>query len=250
METATEPSAPTLPSIFEAVLRVTTTTRPAARRRRIGLWAGLVAISAGAGIAVVFGSRRRGLVAGGVAALALGALRVQLARWFTETPSYEVEAQVGELELRRYPTQIEARAQVQTLNLDAAIDRGYGRLACYVYGANAEAEDLIRTTPVITTMRDGSYSTAFVMPPEREIASLPEPDDSRVVLHEVPDRRIAALAFRGPFTRENVATHERALLQQVVAAGLAARGSVSFACYDSPATLPFLRRNELWIEIV
>ena len=61
---------------------------------------------------------------------------------------------------------------------------------------------------------------------------------------------IAALRFRGRFTRENVASHERVLLRHVVDAGMATRGSIRFAAYDSPLTLPVLRRNEVWIETV
>ena len=53
-----------------------------------------------------------------------------------------------------------------------------------------------------------------------------------------------------PETTSGGETYERELLTQLVDAGLSARGSVAFACYDSPTTLPFLRRNELWIEIV
>jgi hypothetical protein len=220
------------------------------RARRLGVWAGLVAISAGAGIASALSSPRRGLVAGGIAALALGALRLQLARWFVPAPSYRVEQRTGDLELRHYPMRIEARTDVDAHELDAALDAGYGRLACYVYGANAEGERLARTTPVTVSMTDGVYRAAFVMPPARPIATLPQPDDLRVELREVPERRIAALAFRGRHTRANVEAHERRLLRGLVDAGLVGRGSVTLACYDSPLTLPALRRTEVWIEIV
>jgi hypothetical protein len=246
METVTDQ----LPSIFDHFPRVATTAKRSPRRGKIGLWTGLVGISAGAGIAVALGSGKRGLITGGVAALALGALRWQLARWFTETPAYDVEGTLGALELRRYPVRIEARAEVEDRDFESALDTGYGRLACYVYGANTNDEDLVRTTPVLVTMRDGAYTTSFVMPPGRDLGSLPHPDDPRLELREVPARRIAALGFHGRFTNENVEAHERALLKQLVDAGLSARGSVVFAAYDSPATLPMLRRNELWIEVM
>jgi hypothetical protein len=250
METATHPQPAKLPSIFDQFASLETAGQRATRRRKLGIWTGLVAISAGAGVATALGSTKRGILAGGIAALALGALRWQLARWFSETPDYDVVHRIGELEVREYAARIEAHTQHETADLESAIDRGYGRLACYVYGANANREDLERTTPVLTTMRDGIYATAFVMPLGRTVGSLPQPDDIRVEIREVPARRVAVLAFRGRFTRENVEAHERELLQQLVDAGLSARGSVAFACYDSPATLPALRRNELWIEIV
>ena len=103
--------------------------------------------------------------------------------------------------------------------------------------------------PVLTAMRDGRYNVSFVMPPGRTITELPRPDHVGVELREVPARQIAALRFHGRFTRDNIAAHERTLMQQLIDAGLSARGSIAFAAFDSPATLPLLRRNELWIEL-
>jgi hypothetical protein len=211
----------------------------------------LLAVPAAAGIAVARAtSRGRGILAGGLAALALGALRVELARWFTPEPAFAVEATIANLELRRYPARIEAVATVGDIALEAALDHGYSRLASYCYGANYRGELLKRTMPILTAMQDGRYSVAFVMPPGLALQELPRPSHPGVELRQVPARRLAVLRFRGRFTRDNIAAHERILLAQLVDAGLSARGSVTFAAFDTPATLPLLRRNELWIEIV
>lgn len=245
MDAATDPA--TLPS-FESMPGPVTPGMPL-HLPRLGMMTGMLAIAAGAGALTALTSRRRGLAIGGVAAVVLGALRWQLARWFTATPAYEVEARIGGLEIRRYPLRIEARTATTAPDLDRAVDASYGRLACYVYGANAAHEDLERTTPVLTARYDGTYVTSFVMPPGRALGSLPRPDDSRIELREVPPRRIAVRAFAGACTRASFEAHERELLRALVGAGIAARGGVTFACYDSPATLPSLRRSELWIEI-
>ncbi len=250
MQTALDPTPTPLPSIFDHFPRAATTSKHPILVRESSLYFGLVAVAAGAGVAVALGARKRGLVAGGLAALALGGLRWQLARWFTETPAYEVERSAGELELRRYPLRIEARSAIDVHDFESVLDRGFGRLACYIFGANTDSVDLPMTTPVVTTMHDGVYSMAFGMPPGRSISSLPRPDDARIELREVPERRVAVMQFRGRFTKANVERHERKLLKQLVKAGLSARGSVAFAAYDSPFTVPFLRRNELWIEVI
>jgi hypothetical protein len=133
--------------------------------------------------------------------------------------------------------------------LAQALDQGYARLASYVGGDNHTGEALDRTAPVITAMRDGRYVVSFIMPPGRTLASLPTPSHPGVALREVAGRAIAALRFRGRFTRDNIAAHERTLLAHVLDAGLAARGSVMFAAFDWPVTLPVIRRNELWLEV-
>ncbi|HEU0030554.1 MAG TPA: heme-binding protein [Kofleriaceae bacterium] len=250
MHSATEPQQATLPSIFDHFPRPATIGNPAVEQRNLGFWAGLLAIAAGTGAATALGAGKRGVVTGGVAALALGALRWQLSRWFTHTPQYVVEQRLGDLEIRRYPMRIEARAGIDEHDFEKALARGFGRLACYSFGANSHHEDLAMSTPVITTMHDGAYTMGFVMPPGRDLGSLPRPDDPRIHLREVPERRIAVLKFRGPFTRANIEAHEGELLRKLVDAGLSARGSVAFAGYDSPMTLPLLRRNEVWMEVV
>jgi hypothetical protein len=228
-----------------------TQARHSVRWRRAAVWAGLAAAPVAAGYLVSrLTSRRTGLLAGGLTALAVGALRVELARWFTPEPAFHAEGELRDLELRYYPARIEARAVVDSPGLEGALDQGYRRLAAYHFGANADRELVARTTPVLTAMRNGRYEVSFVMPPERTIASLPAPNHAGIELHEVPAHRVAVLPFRGRFTRDNVSNHERTLLERLVDTGLSARGSVTFAAFDSPATAPWLRRNELWIEIL
>lgn len=251
MEPMLYPSpTPALPSIFERFPPASTQGLPAANRRRIAFRSSLLSIPIAAGLGWALRSRRAAFVAGGIVTVALGALRWQMGRWFLPTPMYEVEARIGNLELRGYPLQVEACTELHTSVFEDALDRGFARLACYIFGANAASVDISMTTPAITTMHAGVHAMSFIMPPGWPLSSLPEPEDPRVLLRETPARRIAALAFRGRFTAENVRRHEDVLLQAVLEAGLVARGSVMFAAYDSPATLPFLRRNEVWIQIV
>ncbi|HWU88085.1 MAG TPA: heme-binding protein [Kofleriaceae bacterium] len=209
----------------------------------------LLAIPFATGLGWALRSRRAGFVAGGLATFALGALRWQMARWFLPTPAYAVDGRIDALELRIYPVQVEAATELRVPIFEKALDQGFTRLASYIFGANVISEDIPMTTPVIITMHGGRYEMVFVMPPGRPVASLPQPDDPRVFLREAPERRLAVLPFRGRLTRENVSRHENRLLEVVLDAGLATRGSVGFAAYDAPATLPFLRRNEVWIEV-
>ena len=250
MNLATEQSRPTLPSIFEQFPRVSTQSRHAIKLRKTLFFASLAAVPAAVGVALGLSSWKRGALAGGVAALALGALRMQMARWFTEEPDYVSNGSFDDLQLRTYPARIEAVTEVDANEFEEALDLGFNRLACYIDGANGDREVIEMVAPVVTTMRDGRYSMTFVMPPGYDLGSLPRPDDQRVTLMESGEKRIAALRFHGRFTKENIAKHERILLKQLVDAGLSARGSVQFAGYDSPMTLPALRRNELWIEVV
>lgn len=244
-----QPPTSLLPTLLDPLAPVSTQGSAAAPGRRRAFRRALLAIPAAVGIGWALRSRRAGMVAGGLATLALGALRWQMSRWFCESPAYITDAQIGVLELRTYPRAIEARAELEARSFEEAIDLGFARLACYAFGANAAYEDIEMLTPVIASVSDGVYAMTIAMPPGRTLGSLPAPDDPRVVLREAPERRYAVLGFSGRFSRENVGAQERRLLRHVLGLGLAARARVGVAMYDSPATLPFLRRNEVMIEI-
>lgn len=220
------------------------------KSRKIAYYAGMVALPAAVG-ALVGRTRRStllGSVAGGLTAFTMLGLRWQLARFFTEQPAYDVEEHIGRLEIRRYHPTVTARTRVATSNYDWALQTGFKKLAGYIFGDNFNGEKLAMTAPVQTSDRDG-FVMSFVMPKGRSLATLPKPNDSEVELDEVPERRVAVLRFSGRYRGTDVHAHEDQLLKLVKQAGLVATSEPMFAGFDSPSTLPFLRRNEVWVEV-
>jgi hypothetical protein len=232
-----------------AMSEVSLETKPGVRRwpREFALAGGALAGAVGVGAAVgaLTGSRRAGYVAGGCVALLAGAFRWQLQRWFTIQPDYKVERRIGVLEVRRYAPRVVARTRVDA-GFESAIDEGFRRLAGYIFGGKRHIQ---MTTPVEADQAAGGRIVAFTMPPGRSLDNLPHPEDPRVELAELPERRIAVLRFRGPYSADIVEEMERQVRQRVADAGLAGRGDPMFAGYDPPSTLPFLRRVEVWLEL-
>ncbi|MBL8950169.1 MAG: heme-binding protein [Myxococcaceae bacterium] len=189
---------------------------------------------------------RVGLFAGAAAAV-LNVLRWQLQRFVTPKPDYQVLRRIGDLEVRRYPRLTLAQTDVE-LDFDGSLDEGFDRLASYIFGKNATDQKMPMTAPVTTQHRRDGHTISFVMAPEHA-AALPEPKDSRVRLYSQRARTIAALKFTGRYDGESVREATEALLRAVHEAGLERRGEPLFAGYDAPATLPPLRRNEVWVEL-
>jgi hypothetical protein len=223
------------------------------------------------------GVQRRRLSRGALSALGLavgfGLFRWQLQRLFTEEPKYEIERRVGKLEIRRYPKMVYAETTVSTASWRTALGEGFYRLARYIFGGNGRGERLSMTAPVamdsvrhprdedtggewiemtapVTTVATAEgYTVRFVMPEGRAIDQLPPPKDARVELREAPAKRVAVIRFAGPFTASSAEARSRELIALAKDAGYAPTGTATFAGYDPPSTLPFLRRNEAWIEI-
>jgi hypothetical protein len=229
-------------------------TQPHANRiaRSIGLGAVALggALGLGAGVAVLTGSRREGLLAGGLTAVVAAAVRWQLQRWFTDEPAYEVQRRLGKLEIRRYEPRVEAHVRVATLDFEAALEQGCRTLADYISGENLGGEKLRMTTPVISHPRATTHTIVFVMPPGRSRGALPVPENDAIRLVEQPVRRMAVFGYHGRYTNENFQAAQATLHELVAEAGLEPEGEPMFAGFDPPTTLPFLRRCEVWIELV
>ena len=231
---------------------IATAPRGSAKVRKVLFGAALAAIPAAVGtvVGVLTRSRRTGVITGGITALGLGVYRWQLERTFNDEPDYEVEARIGDLEIRRYPARVEARTAVAEEGFEEALDAGFKRLAKYIFGENGSSEKLGMTTPVFAKRFDSfDHNVSFVMPIHRTSASLPAPKDPAIELVEIPGQRVAVLCFGGKRSAALIAEKTAELKRLVGEANLAAKGEAGYAGFDPPWTLPFLRRNEVWIEV-
>lgn len=178
-----------------------------------------------------------------------------------ETPEYEVVESQGNIEIRRYGPMIIAEVQVEGEREDAISD-GFRLLADYIFGNNTVKQDTAMTAPVQQQSAEismtapvqqqsagGSWRVSFVMPSEYTLATLPEPKNGRIAVKEVPFKKFVVVTFSGTYSDENIKEHEERLMDYVEANGIPVFGSVKYAFYNPPWTLPPMRRNEIMIEI-
>jgi hypothetical protein len=208
-----------------------------------------------------------------LASCAAGVLRWQFSRTFTWQPPYRIEFDYGRLQIRRYAPQIQAQTTIDDQSWLDALNEGFTRLADYLFGANELERKLPMTTPIMISVTAARRELQSWKPPSvAELSELngptsrvmalvvpthltvtaqdpPAPKDERVRLLGVPERRVAALCFRGNYAGDLPAQKRNELLFLLKCAGLKAASEVWFAGYDSPSTLPLLRRNEVLVEL-
>jgi hypothetical protein len=189
-------------------------------------------------------------------------VRWQAARHFSPEPPYTVLRTLAPgIELRRYDAMVLAETETGG-GYESAPYEGFRRLAGYIFGGNRgaesigmtapvthEGERLAMTTPVTHAPEGSGHVIGFVMPEGRSVSSLPAPNDARVRFREVPARTIAVLRYAGFADEESFRARTAELTEALRAAGLAPTGAPVSARYDPPSVLPFLRRNEVWIEV-
>ena len=179
-----------------------------------------------------------------------------------ERPKYEVISSTDNIEMRVYAPMIIAEVDVQG-ERKQAINDGFRLLADYIFGNNTVQQTISMTAPVQQQANqkiamtapvqqqeaDGVWKVSFVMPSKYSIQTLPKPNNSSVKLIEIPATRFIVIEFSGTNSSENITKYERRLMAHIKENGIVTTGAPKYAFYNPPWTLPFMRRNEIMMEI-
>ena len=163
-----------------------------------------------------------------------------------EEPKYELLDTLDNVELRLYGPSIQATTALRGSNQTTS---GFRRLAGYIFGGNDSGQTIAMTAPVQETLTAGPSVMAFTMPSGFSMESLPAPDSEKVVLREVPERLVASLSFGGWATSGKVGRKIASLLKTLERHNATVESAPVLNQYNPPWTLPFLRRNEIAVEV-
>jgi hypothetical protein len=180
-----------------------------------------------------------------------------------EEPKYTLISQENGYEIREYEDYILAETTINGAeNRDEASRKGFSIIAGYIFGDNIKKDKISMTVPVNTEKIDmtmpvnteeeadsGAYNVSFVMPSKYTLETLPEPNDKRVKLREVPAHKVAVRRFSWTTSESAFTKNEAELLKALSRDGVDTVGAVNVARYNTPFTIPFMLRNEVHIEV-
>ena len=208
-------------------------------------------------------TRRKKIITASVIVL----IAIGLASWGpimsnVEKPDYTVTLTEKNIEIREYSPMITASVRVSGERKEA-IRKGFRLVADYIFGNNAINTKIAMTAPVeqresqkiamtapVQQQRDGqSWEISFVMPKEHSIDTLPTPKNSEVTLSEIASKQFVVIKFSGRNTDSNIEEYTNQLEKFAVDNSIQTIGSPKYAFYNPPWTLPFLRRNEVMLEL-
>lgn len=196
--------------------------------------------------------------------LALAGCSVVGVRGGTEEPAFEVVAQADGFEVRRYGARAAADTVVEADSEEAARNRGFRRLAAYIFGNNradlsvemtapveqAAGETIAMTAPVAQAKRDaGGWRIRFYLPAGYSAESAPRPVDDRVEIVDLPPETLAVRRFSGSRSGPAVARQTQALVAALDDSRWRQVGAPVAWFYDPPWTLPAFRRNEVAVPV-
>ncbi|GHD26204.1 heme-binding protein [Psychrobacter glaciei] len=182
-----------------------------------------------------------------------------------EEPDYTVISQSEDFELRRYDPQLVAQTLVTGDQKDAS-NKGFKVLADFIFGNNTAptggsgkismtapvkmqpSQEIAMTAPVNMQQTDGKWRVRFVMPSQYTMQTLPKPNNPEVEIIEVPAQTYGVIKFSGFTGSSKVDDKTEELRTWMQSKNLTPTGDPELARYDTPWTLPFLRRNEVMIR--
>ena len=201
-----------------------------------------------------------------------------------ERAQYTVVESKAKYEIRLYPEHIVAQTVVDG-TYDEAISKGFRIIAAYIFGSNIKKQSIAMTSPVLekgesismtspvtegvayrvptanksqsiamtapvtATIEGESHIISFGMPKSYTIDTLHIPNDSRVKLVTIPERKMAVMRFTWLRSTARVEKKKTELATAVSADGLQIFGVPEYAGYNAPWTAPWMTRHEVMVEI-
>lgn len=185
----------------------------------------------------------------------------------TEEPDYSLLQQEDRFEVRGYQTLVVAETLVDA-SFDDAGGIAFRRLFGYISGDNEASSSISMTAPVMALDENRSsgeqismtapvtgqqtalgWRFAFVLPTGYTLETAPVPSNTSVKLKQIPARKVAVVRYTGSWSETAYEKNLELLQQWMQRNRLEAVSLPRVAGYDPPWTLPFLRRNEVLVDI-
>ena len=162
-----------------------------------------------------------------------------------ENPPFELILKDGDFEVRYYPKMIVASAVTE--ESDNSLFR---TLAGYIFGGNKSEKRIPMTAPVFMKRKAGQSWMMFFMPSNYTLESLPKPLNPKVKLGTFHLGKVAVLRYSGLNPKSKRLRKAKELLEWTKKKGINVISNDSIAAgYDSPWTLPWNRRNEVFVSV-
>jgi hypothetical protein len=185
----------------------------------------------------------------------------------TEEPKFTLLEKDQSFELRAYAPKIIAEVEVDG-DMSEASGKGFRLIADFIFGNNTAqsgksekismttpvaikpaAEKIAMTAPVGIQQSKKGWSVSFVMPSQYTLDTLPKPNNQQVNIKLIPIQKFAVIRFSGLVDEEKMYAKSAELNEWITQKNFKVLGTPQLARYNPPWTLPFLRRNELMVEV-
>ena len=159
-----------------------------------------------------------------------------------EEANYEVVKENQEYEIRKYSD----RLVIETNSIEG---NGFRKLFNYISGNNEESQEIKMTVPVTQEIKNGSMTMQFYLPLKFNKDNAPKPSNSDIKILNIEGGYYAVIKYSGRSSDKNFLKNKNILEKQLKQDNITIISPPIRASYNSPFTLPMLKRNEVMYKI-
>ena len=159
-----------------------------------------------------------------------------------EEANYEVVKENKEYEIRKYSD----RLVIETNSIEG---NGFRKLFNYISGNNEESQEIKMTVPVTQEIKNGSMTMQFYLPLKFNKDNAPKPSNSDIKILNIEGGYYAVIKYSGRSSDKNFLKNKNILEKQLKQDKITIISPPIRASYNSPFTLPMLKRNEVMYKI-
>ena len=160
-----------------------------------------------------------------------------------EEANYELVKQNKFYEIRKYSD----RLAIETIISNQG--SSFRTLFNYISGNNENKEEISMTTPVTQIEKKGSMTMQFYLPSKFNKDNIPNPSNSDVKILNIKGGYYAVITYSGRASDKNFIKYKNILENELIKKDISILSTPIKATYNSPFTLPLLRRNEAMFKV-
>lgn len=151
-------------------------------------------------------------------------------------------------EIRKYEASLFTSVDVDTDDYKQASSQGFSILGGYIFGKNEREEQISMTSPVAMTVEEDEMTMMFLVPGKFTKEDMPKPLNPFIKFIEVPERKMAAITFRGWASNEKIEKYKLELVRLLDQQGIQHSNQFLVLGYNPPYEVLF-RKNEIVVEL-
>ena len=159
-----------------------------------------------------------------------------------EEANYKVVKENKEYEVRKYSD----RLVIETNSIEG---NGFRKLFNYISGSNKENKEIKMTVPVTQEIKDGNMTMQFYLPLKFNKDNAPKPSNPEIEILTIEGGYYAAIKYSGRSSDKNFLKNKEILEKELKKDNIIILGLPIRASYNSPFTLPMLKRNEVMYRV-
>ena len=159
-----------------------------------------------------------------------------------EEANYEVVKENKNYEIRKYSD----RLVIETNSLQG---NGFKKLFNYISGNNEQKKEIKMTVPVTQEIKNGNMTMQFYLPSKFNKDNAPKPSNSDIKILIIEGGYYAVIGYSGRSSDKNFLKNKDILEKQLKQDNIEILSPPIRASYNSPFTLPMLKRNEVMYRI-